>query len=202
MGFLNWLKGSNSNVEELDDLIWISAAAKWAGVTESIAEALAASDAPMVVLVVAHFDDCLADVRNWLTANAIDDPRVFALRADDVESAKGSLLELDDSHLVEMIVAERHPLLERDDYLVEFARQCGCRFRVTHHLALDDPLLQVIAGDWVRDVLEEMGLTEDEPIQSRMVSRRMRAAQKKITRNAGNKQVVDSASSWFKQNTT
>ena len=59
MGLLDWLKGPQSNVQELDDLIWINASAKWAGVTASVPEALAADHAPTVVLVVAHFDDCL-----------------------------------------------------------------------------------------------------------------------------------------------
>ena len=200
MGFLDWLKGPKSNVEETGDLVWLNAPAKSAGLVKSVNEALDSAVSPMVVLVIAHFDDCLAEVRQQMEANDVADPRVFAVRADELESVKNALLELDDSQLVEMIVAERHPLLEQDDALVEFARHCACRFRVTHHLSLDDPLLQVFAGDWVRSILERLGMTEDEPIQSHMVSRRVREAQKKIAQNVVGEPVVESAKAWFERN--
>ena len=151
-------------------------------------------------MVVAHFEDCLTEIRQLLEANAVDDPRLFALRADDLESVKSSLLGLDDSQLVEMIVAERHPLVERDGELVEFARQCGCRSRISHHLSLEDPLLKIFAGEWTRNILEKLGMTEDEPIQSRMASRRIRQAQEKVTRNANGELVVKSANAWFEGN--
>jgi hypothetical protein len=172
MGFLDWFMGPKSNVEQAGDFIWLNAPAKAAGMIGSVTETLASSDTATVVLVVAHFDHSLRETRQLLQANAAGDPRLFVLRADDLESVKDSLLSLDDSQLVEMIVAERHPLLKRDDALVEFAQQCACRFRITHHLSLDDQLLQIFAGDWVRSVLERLGMKENEPIQSHMVSRR------------------------------
>jgi len=200
MGLLDWLKGPKSNVEEVDDFIWVTKAAKGAGVIESVGETLATVDAPTVVLVAAHFEDCLAEIRLLLEASGIDDSRVFVLRADDLQSVQNSLAGLADSQRVEMIVAERHPLLEHDDALVEFARQCGCRFHIVHHLSLDDPLLKIFAGEWVRSVLQQLGMKEDEAIRSRMVSRRIREAQQKITRDAGRELVVESAEAWFKVN--
>ncbi len=200
MGLLDWLKGPKSNVEEVEDFIWMTAAAKGTGVIASVREALAAPDAPTVVVLVAHFEDCLVEMRQLLEASSVDDPCVFALRADDLESVRSSLVGLDDAQLVEIIVAERHPLLEQDDALIEFARQCGCRFRITHHLSLDDPLLQAFAGDWIRSVLERLGMKEDEPIQSRIVSRRVRTAQAKITRGGADESVVESAEAWFERN--
>lgn len=200
MGLLDWLKGPKSNVEEAGDLVWLNASAKSAGLVRSVSEALCSAESPMVVLVIAHFEDCLAEVRQSLKAGGIENPRVFAVHANDLASVKDALLGLDDSQLVEMIVAERHPLLEQDDALIQFARQCACRFRITHHLSLDDPLLQVFAGDWVRSVLERLGMKEDEAIQSRMVSRRVREAQKKITQNVVEKSVPESAEAWFERN--
>jgi hypothetical protein len=200
MGFLDWFKGPKSNVEQAGDFIWLNAPAKAAGMIGSVTETLESSDTATVVLVVAHFDHSLQEMRQLLQANAVEDPRLFVLRADDLETVKDSLLGLDDSQLVEMIVAERHPLLKRDDALLEFAQQCACRFRITHHLSLDDQLLQIFAGDWVRDILERLGMKEDEPIQSRMVSRRVREAQKKIAKNVTDESVLESAEAWFERN--
>ncbi|MDG1873541.1 MAG: SEC-C metal-binding domain-containing protein [Mariniblastus sp.] len=46
-------------------------------------------------------------------------------------------------------------------------------------LSLDDDLMRIFAGPFVKRVLEMGGFTDDVPIESRMVSRRIDAAQKK-----------------------
>lgn len=46
-------------------------------------------------------------------------------------------------------------------------------------LSLDDDLMRIFAGPFVKRVLEMGGFTDDVPIESRMVSRRIAAAQKK-----------------------
>lgn len=200
MGFLDWLKAPRSNVEDLGDFIWVSKAAKGAGVIRAVGESLSRSDAPTVVLVVAHFEDCLSELRQLLEASGINDSRVFVFRADDLPSVKNSLLGLDDLQLVDVIVAERHPLLDCDDALVEFARQCGYRFRISHHLSLEDPLMKVFGGDWVRTVLMRLGMKDDEAITSPIVSRRVRAAQVKMAQNVVDASVVKSAEAWFERN--
>ena len=48
------------------------------------------------------------------------------------------------------------------------------------YLSLQDDLMRVFAGPWVEKVLKTMGLPEDEAIESRMVTRRLEAAQKKV----------------------
>src|SRR5437667_421130 len=40
--------------------------------------------------------------------------------------------------------------------------------------------MRIFAGDWVRNMLERMGMTRDQAIESRMVSRRIESAQKKV----------------------
>lgn len=200
MGLLDWFMSPKSNVEEVEDFIWINAEAKRAGVIRSVTEALDSHHSPTVVLIVTHFTDCLQEMRQVLDANGIDDPRVFALQAGNLEKARSSLVALADSQSVELIVPERHPLPKQDDAIVEFARQCKCRFRITHHLSLDDPLLQVFAGDWIRSVLERLGMTEEEPITSRMVSRRIRMAQQKLSRNVIDESISESAEAWLQEN--
>jgi preprotein translocase subunit SecA len=48
------------------------------------------------------------------------------------------------------------------------------------YLSLEDDLMRIFAGDWVKNVLTRLGMTDDEAIESRMVSRRIEAAQKKV----------------------
>ena len=47
-------------------------------------------------------------------------------------------------------------------------------------LSLEDDLMRIFAGPWVKTVLDRLGMQEGERIESRMVSRRIESAQKKV----------------------
>jgi preprotein translocase subunit SecA len=47
-------------------------------------------------------------------------------------------------------------------------------------LSLEDDLMRIFAGEWVKNVLTRLGMQEGEAIVSRMVSRRIEGAQKKV----------------------
>jgi preprotein translocase subunit SecA len=47
-------------------------------------------------------------------------------------------------------------------------------------LSLEDDLMRIFAGDWVKNVLTRLGMQEGDVIESRMVSRRIEGAQKKV----------------------
>ena len=47
-------------------------------------------------------------------------------------------------------------------------------------LSLEDDLMRIFAGEWVKKILETLGMKEGESIESRMVTRRIEAAQKKV----------------------
>ncbi|MEM1303326.1 MAG: preprotein translocase subunit SecA, partial [Planctomycetota bacterium] len=48
------------------------------------------------------------------------------------------------------------------------------------YLSLEDDLMRIFAGDWVKSFLERFGMKEGEAIESGMVSRRIQGAQKKV----------------------
>ncbi|HVX61242.1 MAG TPA: preprotein translocase subunit SecA, partial [Pirellulales bacterium] len=47
-------------------------------------------------------------------------------------------------------------------------------------LSLEDDLMRIFAGEWVKNVLTRRGMQEGEAIESRMVTRRIEGAQKKV----------------------
>jgi preprotein translocase subunit SecA len=47
-------------------------------------------------------------------------------------------------------------------------------------LSLEDDLMRIFAGEWVKNVLTRLGMKEGEAIESKMVSRRIEGAQKKV----------------------
>jgi preprotein translocase subunit SecA len=48
------------------------------------------------------------------------------------------------------------------------------------YLSLEDDLMRIFAGEWVKNVLTRFGMQEGEAIESRMVTRRIEGAQKKV----------------------
>ena len=50
-----------------------------------------------------------------------------------------------DSQTVAVIVAERHPLQPHDAADTEFAQSLPCRYRLVHHVSLEDPLMRMFA---------------------------------------------------------
>ena len=47
------------------------------------------------------------------------------------------------------------------------------------YLSLEDDLMRIFAGEWVKNILTRLGMQEGEAIESKMVSRRIEGAQKK-----------------------
>jgi len=47
-------------------------------------------------------------------------------------------------------------------------------------LSLEDDLMRVFAGEWVKNILTRLGMQEGEAIESRLVTRRVEGAQKKV----------------------
>ncbi len=47
-------------------------------------------------------------------------------------------------------------------------------------LSLEDDLMRIFAGEWVKNILTRLGMQEGEAIESRMVSKRIEGAQKKV----------------------
>ena len=48
------------------------------------------------------------------------------------------------------------------------------------YLSLEDDLMRIFAGEWVKNILTRLGMEDGQAIESRMVSRRIEGAQKKV----------------------
>lgn len=215
MGLFSWLFGKASRVKSRD-AIWLTDAARLAGAARTIDAHL---DAGRTVLVLAHFPATLASFGEHVTrpgrphgavpseltpAAALKlaeaEPRVLYglvrnLRPDDhppPDDAPPSPLPV--------LVLERHFLREHDDRVVRFAEGLGGRADVEFHASLDDPLMKLFVGEWVRTTLRQLGAKEDEAIDSAMVARRLAAAQARVAKSLVADPDVDSAAEWLARN--
>jgi preprotein translocase subunit SecA len=79
-----------------------------------------------------------------------------------------------------IIGSERHEARRIDNQLRGRAGRQGDPGSSRFFLSLDDDLMRVFAGEWVKSILTRLGMEDGQAIESRMVSRRIAAAQKKV----------------------
>ena len=199
MGFFDSLFGSKkrTNVEVIPDHIWVTTDAKFAGLATQAEER--SKSETVAILLVAHFPDVLARLE-VLTREQTWEVPCQAVLASHLNTDLAARLNLDDSAIIDIIVGERHPLPSVDDRLEEFADELPCRCRFSHHVSLEDPVMKIFAGDWVKNVLKQMGMKEHEAIESQMVSRRTRQAQQKIEGRTFGSLAAESAAEWLEKN--
>lgn len=200
MGILDFLFGGGkkrTNVEVVPDHIWMTTEAKFSGLINEAAERSRSETA--AILLVAHFPDVRQRLEKIANQQAWDLP-CMAVPANNLNTTLAASLRVDESAVIDIIVGERHPLPSADDRLEEFADELPCRCRISHHVSLEDGVIRVFAGDWIKNILKQLGMKEDEAIESQMVSRRIRQAQQKIEGRTFGSLEAESASEWLEKN--
>ncbi len=198
MGLFDWLGGAKAKVQ-IEDRIWLTKQAKFAAIQRETAQALDDPNGPDAVFVVAHFQDCLDELRLLVAGVGMDESRVLVTCSEALEGRTAGTAS-DESRRILIIVGERHPLPSHDDALLDFARSLSCQCRLVQHVSLEDPLLRIFAGEWVEGVLRRLGMKEDQAIESQMVARRIRGAQQKIDGRATGDAPAQSAQEWLEKN--
>jgi preprotein translocase subunit SecA len=79
-----------------------------------------------------------------------------------------------------IIGTERHEARRIDNQLRGRAGRQGDPGSSRFYLSLQDDLMRIFAGEWVANILTRLGMEEGQAIESRMVSRRIEGAQKKV----------------------
>ena len=88
--------------------------------------------------------------------------------------------EVKDLGGLHIIGTERHEARRIDLQLRGRCGRQGDPGSSRFYLSLEDDLMRIFAGEWVKNLLTRLGMKEGEAIESRMVSRRIEGAQKKV----------------------
>jgi preprotein translocase subunit SecA len=75
---------------------------------------------------------------------------------------------------------ERHEARRIDNQLRGRSGRQGNAGRSRFYLSLEDDLMRIFYRDWVKNAMEKLGMSEDVPIESGMVTRAIAKAQKKV----------------------
>jgi len=207
MGFWDWLRPKPKSVVEAD-LIWLTKTAKLAGLAVEV-------KAGGPSLVLAHFPSTLREVQEAFSAIGLEGQRIEGpiKPAEFLQSARRSTnfalvrqLQIDEpkeaaeDDALRMFVVERHFLRAQDDRVLQFAESLGRPAGVMFFLAMDEPLMRKFAGDWVSNVLRNLGQKETEALKSAMVERRVKAAQAKFAGQARADEAAESPEEWLDRN--
>jgi preprotein translocase subunit SecA len=98
-------------------------------------------------------------------------------RKEKMKEEGRKVAEMGGMHIVG---TERHDARRIDNQLRGRAGRQGDPGSSRFYLSLEDDLMRIFAGEWVSNLLQRLGMKEGEAIESRMVSRRITAAQKKV----------------------
>ena len=207
-----------------EDKIWLDGNRKLDGICQ---DALDARAELSNALILAHFKSTLSIVEGRLSARAIDyksymplDFSALCFRGHDTAStgvwvglasyfqarssappsAPPTALMDQSRSALRILVAEHHPLVSRDEAVLDAARSLGCDAQVIHYTSLTDPLLNHFGGDRIRGLMTQMGMEEQECISSPVISRAIRTAQEKIQKRVQREMQTNSPEEWFKFN--
>jgi preprotein translocase subunit SecA len=125
-----------------------------------------------------------AEVVDAASASDLEDPKALAAKHNLPDAdALWQLVRLKRAAHpggLHVLGTERHEARRIDNQLRGRAGRQGDPGSARFYLSLEDDLMRIFAGEWVKAVLTRLGMQEDEAIESGMVSRRIAAAQKKV----------------------
>ncbi len=103
--------------------------------------------------------------------------RTYAVHAANAAAEHNAVIEAGGLHI---LGTERHESRRIDNQLRGRAGRQGDPGASRFYLSLEDDLMRIFAKEWVSTLLQRMGMEEGVPIESRMISKRIEAAQKAV----------------------
>ena len=101
----------------------------------------------------------------------------FARHKADTDREHQEVIEAGGLHI---FGTERHEARRIDNQLRGRAGRQGDPGSSRFYLSLEDDLMRIFAKEWVSNLLQRLGMEEGVPIESRMITRRIEAAQKAV----------------------
>jgi hypothetical protein len=217
MSLFGWFRRPAFETEP--DRVYLTREAKWRGLTATAADRGQARDR---VLIVAHFPATLRECLDRLHAAGLAadlwDKPATARELTDAQGRLNSAVTLIPAPALvvadpptdelagavperwSLLVPELHALPEHEQGVAAFAASLPGRVRLATFASLEDPVVARACGPWVSEVLRKLGMQEEEAIQSDLVSRQIRRAQQKLSKQAEKDAAADSAEEWLERN--
>jgi hypothetical protein len=151
------------------DRVWLNLAAR----DQALVRAAKAGP----VLFIAFFDDTVSRVREALkAAGCVEGAALTVVRVDKLERPGPG---------VAIYLAERHPLPSHNRALLERLQRDAPGVVPVCFSALDEPFMLRFGGERVAELMKNLGMAQDEPVEHAMVSKSLANAREKIAKQVG-----------------
>ena len=218
---MSWLQRllASSRVTYRPDSFTLTSRGKYSRLRQWLND-LAESNRPVVLLC--HFESTFLEIQDTLDQFEIDFDilaksltRTVLMQQFEQRPLKpaltlASMLQIDDlapnrssgiaSMKLAMIVLERYPNPVRDELIERFARSLGCPVQLGYLLSFDDPLLRELLGQNFIDLMQQLGLGENDLVSSAMSSRALSRAIRRRIRNIVDETAAKSPLEWLAAN--
>ena len=193
MGFLKRIFGGRPN---FDDRVWMRASLKIDDLLKRVVEE-ARTDSE-VSLVVYHFPDTgdelksrfddagveLEELRSPGTHELEHSPRVALLNSAEIpgEVQRGRARRSAHARATPCHVhlAEHYPIPSRDDHVINLHSVLAPDSKFYGYVGLDEAWVEQTVGGTTRDLLEQLGVSDDEPLNHSMIGSALRRAQEQL----------------------
>ena len=101
----------------------------------------------------------------------------LARHQQDIQTEHDKVIAVGGLHI---LGTERHESRRIDNQLRGRAGRQGDPGSSRFYLSLEDDLMRIFAKEWVSNLLQRLGMEEGVPIESKLISRRIEAAQKAV----------------------
>jgi preprotein translocase subunit SecA len=205
-----------TSVKIHDDSIWLDQSSKLRGICN---EVRSLRERHWDVLILAHFEKELQAVSEALQGASISfhrysglDESVWAAEPGDQAPAKvfvglaqmfcqrDTASTWGKDRRLSIIVAEHHPLRDRDERIQEAAQGLSSETNVSFHAALTDPLLVHFGSEQIGGLVRQLGMDEETCLSNSLIGTAIRRSQEKIAKLVYSEIPTLSSKDWFKYN--
>ncbi len=169
-----------------------------------------------IPIVVAHFSDGRKRVTDFLSTHQVpyfliesgrvsdalnETKTVLVAQAIFFQSSEGSELinRLSAKGPLHFLFYGHYPLPTKENKLIEKIRSTK-PYSITFYSSLDDAAMEIFGGARITELMEKLGMKDDEPIEHAMVTKSMERARLKIEEKVTHEQLAESESEWFSKN--
>ena len=164
---------------KVTDFVFMHAAAKWQACHLAL-------QSNATTIFITWFEETQQQLQEYFTAQNAANATVILYREATAHFINNN----------PVIFAEHYPLREKEEALYASLKL----EEVKVFSSLDDALFQYFGGARIIEVMQKMGLQENEPVQHTMISMALKNAQEKIGKKVMIEQSALSQSEWFKRN--
>jgi len=211
MGLFSFLK---SDKPTYTDKVWRTKIMAWRGM---IAEALKAMTHNEIAIVFTFFDKTQQDIVEFLKQSnapyfqitseltgeaARQEKVVFLCDAELVQSPSllGLLTIWSTKTKVTFLFAGHYPLPTKEKPVVQKLTTAFPKSDLIFCSSLDDPSFSIFGSDRMVDLLDKLGMKEDEAIEHALVTKAMQNAREKVESSVRNEITASSEEDWFTKN--